>query len=94
MTDKKNISYNDFEASIDDLYKSFPIVMRDKPVVSVMEGWHGLIADCANEIEREVIRSTEYESADDYPRIIDIKEKYGSLRITVSSATEDIFHIS
>ena len=94
MTDKKDMSLNEFETSVDDLYRSFPIIFRNKPTISVMVGWHELIADCAFEMEKAITSSNDYASLDDCPMIIDIKEKYGSLRICVVNSSEDLFHIT
>ena len=94
MTSKEPTPLKDFESSVEDLYRSYPVAMRDKPVISVMEGWHGLIADCAFEIEQEIARMPPEVDPEYVPRITDVKEKYGSLRITVSCPTQEIMDIT
>lgn len=94
MTDRTPASLKDFESSVEDLYRSYPVAMRQRPVISVMEGWHGLIADCAGEIEKEIAKLPQSDDDEFVVCITDIKEKYGSLRIVVSCANEDILSIT
>lgn len=89
MTDIDPNSYKEFERSVEELYASFPVLFRDKPVVTVMIGWHGLIADCAAELQEMMNKSNLPEDKDAHPRIVDIKEKYGSLRISLSGFVLD-----
>lgn len=89
MTDIDPNSYKEFERSVEDIYESFPVLFREKPVITVMIGWHGLIADCANDIQ-EIMKRTELPEEELLiPRIVDIKEKYGSLRIILSGFVLD-----
>jgi hypothetical protein len=91
MTDTDTNSLKDFENSVEDLYRSFPNLFRSKPVVSVMLGWHGLIADCAQEMQSVINKSMDDlpDEEAEHPRIVDIKEKYGSMRISLSGYLTD-----
>lgn len=77
----KKPSIKEYETSTQELYSSFPIVMRTRPYVSVGLGWHSLIEDLCFQLEK--LCKTEIKSNDNLPYINDMKEKYGSLRISV-----------
>lgn len=78
----------DYENSVRELYESFPIVMRTRPYVSVGVGWHSLIEDLCFGLEKlcklEMQNSSNLPYVNDnLPYINDMKEKYGSLCISV-----------
>lgn len=74
-------SAKDYESSVRELYKSYPIVMRAQPYVSVGVGWHSLIEDLCFGLEK--LCKLETQNNDNLPYINDMKEKYGSLSISV-----------
>lgn len=71
----------DYDSSVQELYKSFPIVMRTRPYISVDVGWHSLIEDLCFGLEK--LCENEIQNNDNLPYINDMKEKYGSLSISV-----------
>jgi len=71
----------DYETSVQELYASYPIVMRTHPYVSVDVGWHSLIEDLCFGLEK--LCRHEIRHNDNLPFINDMKEKYGSLSISV-----------
>lgn len=77
----RNRSAKDYESSVQELYESFPIVMRTRPYVSVGVGWHSLIEDLCFGLEK--LCKLETQNNDNLPYINDMKEKYGSLSISV-----------
>jgi hypothetical protein len=71
----------DYERSVQELYESFPIVMRTRPYISVDVGWHSLIEDLCFSLEK--LCKNETQNNDNLPYINDMKEKYGSLSVSV-----------
>ena len=71
----------DYDTSVQELYKSYPIVMRVRPYVSVDVGWHSIIEDLCFGLEK--LCRLEAHHNDNLPYINDMKEKYGSLSISV-----------
>ena len=89
MTDIDLNSFREFDRSATDLYESCPLLLRERPVITVMIGWHGLIADCFADLQ-EVLKVAKLPADKELaPRIVDIKEKYGSLRILLSGFVLD-----
>lgn len=89
MTDKDSNSLEEFESSVQEMYASFPIFLRRKPYINVMIGWHGLIADCATEVEGLIKKHSPHAFAKHTPALISMKEKYGQLVLSVTGGFDD-----
>lgn len=71
-------------SSAEELYVSYPIVMRHKPYLSIGLGWHALLEELCFKLEKLCEADAKLNtSISDPPYIFSMKEKYGELDITV-----------
>lgn len=82
--DNKYTASKEFDSSVEEIHRSFRIFMRAKPYLSVGVGWHGIIEDMSADAEKIMRIATQRgELGDNPPYVFDIKEKYGTLRVSV-----------
>lgn len=75
----------------DELVKLCPNLYRRVKHIECGEGWYDIIAKLSSELEKWIIKYIQ-NNPDDYnpPMALQVKEKFGTLRFYVSSATEEI----
>jgi hypothetical protein len=73
------INYNN-EFTYESYYKIFPLSLKDKPIFECGPGWRDILFNFLEDME--ILIKDKYNIEDDlFPSIIQIKEKYGTLRI-------------
>lgn len=88
--DTKDSMRKEANSSAEELYVSYPIVMRHKPYLSIGLGWHALLEELCFKLEKlcEADVKLHASAVSDPPYIFSMKEKYGELNITVFGSLE------
>lgn len=77
------------DSSAEELYASYPIVMRHKPCLSIGLGWHSLLEELCFKLEKLCESDAKtHIITNDPPYIVSMKEKYGELNITIHGSLE------
>ncbi len=80
----------EIEASEKDIMGSFPVLFRKMKYVTASVGWHGIIYDMCAQITKLIEEECQDLPEEDLPYVADIKEKYGSLRVALYNATDNM----
>lgn len=84
-------SEKEWNRSVEDLNSSYPRAFYRKPYISVGIGWHSILHEVASSIETAISKKMLKDpsiSINDTPYIWDIKEKYGTLRVSFTNVTD------
>lgn len=72
------------------LEADFPILFKSKdwrPEISIQKGWHDLVCQLCLEIQKLTV------GMENPPYVLQIKEKFGSLRFYISHGTNEMFRL-
>lgn len=95
---EKEILKKEWERSCEDLFHSYPRVFKYKPFISVGIGWHSILHETAEKAEKIIDKLYSSDpKRTDIPYLWDIKEKYGTLRISFNGVpieySDEIFKL-
>ena len=79
--------------TIAQLDKDFSVLFCENRGFEFGGGWARLVYDLATEISMEAQRESISQDSDSYPKIVQIKEKFGMLRVYMRNGTPKMFEL-
>lgn len=75
---------------VDRISKEFPVLFRKKKELEIGIGWYQLVYDLAAGITLEAQKARIPTNSEEYPWVMQVKEKFGALRFYMSGANDEM----